>query len=59
MEATNEQYFICPYCGLVLAFNYVENENLYKGKCPYCGEILEMDKEEFETTDTEYYFEKE
>jgi len=36
------------------------NETLDKYfTCPYCGEILEMDKEEFETKDTEYYFDKE
>ena len=59
MMETFDKYFTCPYCGLVLAFNYVENENLYIGKCPHCGGTLEMDKEEFETNDTEYYFEKE
>lgn len=54
----NSKYYTCPYCGLVLAFSYVANTNLYRGKCPHCGEMLEMDKEEFETDDTEFYFEK-
>ena len=59
MTETIDNYITCPYCGLVLALNYIENENLYKGKCPHCGEVLEMDKDEMETTDTEYFFEKE
>lgn len=58
MTEADDKYFTCPYCGLVLALNYIENTNLYQGKCPHCGGILEMDKEEFETKDTEYYFEK-
>jgi len=59
MEVIDNRYFTCPYCGLVLAFNFIEQENIYRAKCPYCGNILEMDKGEFETQDMEYYFEKE
>ena len=57
MLETDDKYFTCPYCGLVLAFNYVENTNLYQGKCPHCGNILDMSCEEFETNDIEKYFE--
>ena len=56
MTSNFDKYFTCPFCNLVMAFNYVENENLYRGKCPYCGNVLEMIKEEFETTDIEFYF---
>jgi len=59
MVEIDDKYFTCPYCGLVLAFNFIEQENTYRAKCPYCGNVLEMDKEEFETQDMEYYFEKE
>ena len=59
MTELSEKYFTCPYCGLTIAFNFIEQENIYRAKCPFCESVLEMSKEEFETTDTEYYFEKE
>ena len=57
MNEPLDKYFTCPYCGLVLSLNYIENKNLYQGVCPHCGGTLEMDKEEFNTNDTEKYFE--
>ena len=58
MVTTDDRYFTCPYCGLVLLFNFIEQENIYRAKCAYCSNVLEMNKEEFETTDIGIYFEK-
>ena len=59
MTELSEKYFTCPYCGLALAFRLIEQEQIYRAKCAFCGGVLEMEKSEFETTDTEVYFENE
>ena len=54
MTGTDDQYYECPNCGLTLTFHLKGDK--YVSYCPYCKGRLEIDKEEFERNDTEYYF---
>ena len=54
MIANDDKYFECPTCGFVITFHLQGDK--YVSYCPYCKNRLEMDKEEYEKEDTEYYF---
>ena len=54
MTGTDDQYYECPNCGFMLTFHLKGDK--YTSYCPFCKNRLEIDKEEFEKDDTEYYF---
>jgi len=56
MVETDERHFECPKCGWVISFRFDYRKNKYISTCPYCMNRLEMDKEEYEDNDMEYYF---
>jgi len=57
MEATEDKYFECPYCGFAISFHYDYSKGKYVSMCPFCQNRLEIVKEEFERDDVEIYFE--
>jgi len=62
MTGTDDKYFECPECGMMMKFQYDIDLGMYISKCPCCGSLLEIDKKEYEDDSDDYeegYFEKE
>ena len=57
MVGTDNKYFCCPVCGMMMKFIYDIYKGVYISKCPYCGNLLEIDKNEYEEDKLEIYFE--